>query len=45
MRRSSFSRPTLAEAVASGRFVLTTSVGTLPKADEALLRRRLRDVI
>ena len=44
MRPSSFSRPSLAKAVASGRFVLTTSVGTLPKADEALLRRRLRQV-
>lgn len=33
--------PALAKAVASGRFVLTTSVGTLPKADEPLLRSRL----
>jgi methylenetetrahydrofolate reductase (NADPH) len=44
MRPSGFSRPSLAKAVASGRFVLTTSVGTLPEADEALLRRRLRQV-
>jgi methylenetetrahydrofolate reductase (NADPH) len=44
MRRGSSSRPTLADAVASGRFVLTTSLGTLPKADEALLRRRLGQV-
>src|SRR4051794_20900098 len=44
MRPSGFSRPSLARAVASRRFVLTTSVGTLPKADEALLRRRLRKV-
>jgi methylenetetrahydrofolate reductase (NADPH) len=44
MRRDSFSRPTLAEAVASGRFVLTTSLGTLAKADEGLLRRRLKHI-
>jgi 5,10-methylenetetrahydrofolate reductase len=31
----------LAKAVATGRFVLTTSVGTLPKVDEPLLRSRL----
>ena len=44
MLPSGFSRPSLAKAVASGRFVLTTSVGTLPEADGALLRRRLRQV-
>jgi methylenetetrahydrofolate reductase (NADPH) len=36
--------PTLAEAVAAGRFVLTTSLGTLPTANAALLRRRLGQV-
>src|SRR5918911_600749 len=41
MRRGSVSRTSFANVVASGRFVLTTSLGTLPTADEALLRRRL----
>ena len=44
IRRNSVSRPSLAKAVASERFVLTTSVGTLPTADGALLRRRLGQV-
>src|SRR5918911_2231730 len=44
MRRGSVSRTSFANVVASGRFVLTTSLGTLPRADEALLRRRLGQV-
>jgi 5,10-methylenetetrahydrofolate reductase len=41
---ASSSGPALAQAVAAGRFVLTTSIGTLPAADEPLLRSRLGQV-
>src|SRR5918911_5554964 len=44
MRRGSVSRTSFANVVASGRFVLTTSLGTLPRADEATLRRRLGQI-